>query len=90
VYDAMGQRDSALALYERADRIRGLGWTSDQMLYYGPNLKRLGELSEERGDTAQAVEYYDRLIELWRDADPELQPIVEEVRDRLVALVGER
>lgn len=90
VYDATGQRDSALAVYERADGIRGFGWAIDQMIYYGPNLKRLGELAEERGDTARAVEYYDRLIELWRDADPELQPIVEQVRGRVAALVGER
>jgi tetratricopeptide (TPR) repeat protein/predicted Ser/Thr protein kinase len=89
VYDAMGQRDSALALYGRAAEIRGAGWAFDQMPYYGPNLKRLGELAEERGDTAKAVEYYDRLIDLWRDADPELQPIVDEVRSRLADLAGE-
>ena len=85
----MGQRDSAVALYGRAAEIRGAGWAFDQMPYYGPNLKRLGELAEERGDTAKAVEYYDRLIDLWRDADPELQPIVDEVRSRLADLAGE-
>ncbi len=40
----------------------------------------------ERGDTANAVEYYNRFVDLWRDADPELQPIV---RERLARLVGE-
>jgi hypothetical protein len=57
-------------------------------LYYGPNLKRLGELYEQRADTARAVRYYNRFIELWQSADPELQPLVDEVRSRLADLVG--
>ncbi len=51
--------------------------------------RRLGELHEQRGDTAKAVEYYNEFVELWRDADPELQPQVEDVKRRLAALVGE-
>jgi len=39
VYDAAGQTDSALALYERAAGIRGFSWTIDQMVYYGTNLE---------------------------------------------------
>ena len=88
VYDDMGERDSALAVYERVDAIRGAGWVDDQWPYYGPNLKRLGELYEERADTARAMRYYNRFIELWQSADPELQPLVEEVRSRLADLVG--
>ena len=34
------------------------------------------------GDRAAAVEYYGRLIKLWKDAGPELQPIVRDVRER--------
>ena len=51
--------------------------------------RRLGELYEQRGDTAKAVEYYNEFVELWKDADPELQPQVEDVKRRLAALVGE-
>ena len=53
-------------------------------------LKRLGELYEQRGDTDKAVEYYNEFVELWKDADPELQPQVEDVRERIAKLVGER
>jgi cytochrome c-type biogenesis protein CcmH/NrfG len=45
-----------------------------------PSLRRLGELREQRGDTAKAVEAYTKLLALWRRADPELQSIVESVR----------
>ncbi len=57
----------------------------------GPRLqpKRLGELYEERNDRDKAVEYYNELVELWKDADPELQPQVEDVRGRIARLEGE-
>ena len=58
--------------------------------WYPFALRRLGELYEARGDRDQAVEYYQRFIDLWRDADAELQPQVDDARQRLVALVGER
>jgi serine/threonine-protein kinase len=52
--------------------------------------RRLGELYEARGDRERAAQYYHEFVELWKDADPELQPQVTEVRKRLSALVGER
>jgi hypothetical protein len=53
------------------------------------SLKRLGELHEARGERKKAVEYYTRFVEQWRDADPELQPGVREVRQRLARLAAE-
>ena len=35
---------------------------------------------EQRGDTAKAIYYYGKLVDLWKDADPELQPRVEAAR----------
>jgi tetratricopeptide (TPR) repeat protein len=55
----------------------------------GQTYKRIGELYEARGDTAKAVEYYNQFVELWNDADQELQPIVRDVRERIARLVGE-
>jgi eukaryotic-like serine/threonine-protein kinase len=49
-------------------------------------LERYAALSEEVGDTAAAVEAYRRFIDLWSEADPELQPRVEVARARLAAL----
>ena len=43
----------------------------------------------ELGGGARALEYYGRFVELWKDADPVLQPTVREVRGRTAALAGE-
>ena len=51
--------------------------------------RRLGELYEQRGDRDKAVSYYNEFVELWKDADPELLPQVEEARRRIANLVGE-
>lgn len=49
-------------------------------------LRRLGELYEQKGNRAKAVEYYSRFVELWKNADPELQPRVAEIRARVARL----
>jgi tetratricopeptide (TPR) repeat protein len=50
---------------------------------------RLGEAYEARGEREQAIDYYSRLVDLWQDADPELQTVVSDVRQRIARLVGE-
>ena len=45
--------------------------------------KRLGEPCDAKGDTARTVANYQRFVELWKDAEPELQPRVQAVRARL-------
>ena len=49
-------------------------------------LRRLGELHEARGDREAAAKYYQKFVTLWKDADPELQPVVDDVRRRLSRL----
>ncbi|HXY69493.1 MAG TPA: hypothetical protein VEH62_08590, partial [Gemmatimonadales bacterium] len=51
-----------------------------------PVYRRLGELYEAKGDRARALDYYGRFVDLWKNADPELQPAVREVRQRLSRL----
>ena len=90
-YDRAGQRDSALVYYERFATLpplrppAGVPWSSLPQAY-----KRLGELYEEKGDRAKALEYYGKFVDLWKDADPELQPVVRDVRQRMARLAGER
>ncbi|MGW8266390.1 MAG: hypothetical protein ACWGSQ_08485, partial [Longimicrobiales bacterium] len=48
--------------------------------------ERVGYLSEEIGDTATALEGYRRFVQMWADADPELQPRVRAARERIAAL----
>lgn len=46
-------------------------------------MKRLAELYDARGETSKAAAMRGRLLQLWRRADPELQPVIAEVRARL-------
>lgn len=56
----------------------------------GPALERLGRLYDERGEAEKAAEYYARLVELWADADEELQPRVRAAQTRLEEIVRTR
>jgi tetratricopeptide (TPR) repeat protein len=47
----------------------------------------LAQLYEAMGEPVKAADQTAEFIELWRDADPELQPIVEEARANLRRLV---
>ncbi len=88
-YDRAGRPDSAVALYERALATPSVYGARYEVSWYPHALRRLGELHESLGNREQAIDYYQRFIELWKDADPELQPQVEDVKRRLAALVGE-
>jgi tetratricopeptide (TPR) repeat protein len=46
----------------------------------------MARTSDRMGDRAAAVKYYRLLIELWRDADPALQPLVSNAERRVTAL----
>jgi tetratricopeptide (TPR) repeat protein len=89
VYDRLGQRDSALAVYRRYVDTPGLD-RGGELINLAPSYRRLGELYEARGDRDDALIYYDKLVDLWKDADPELQPIVRDVKARIARLAGEK
>ena len=56
----------------------------------GPVLRRLGGLYEAKGDTARAIDRYERFVAIWQRADPELQPQVAEIRTRIARLQARR
>jgi eukaryotic-like serine/threonine-protein kinase len=88
--DREGQADSALVLYHRAvETPNVVGRFAADPNALAPSYKRLGELYEAKGDRKRAAEYYGRFVELWKDADPELQPGVKEARGRLARLAQE-
>jgi tetratricopeptide (TPR) repeat protein len=60
-------------------------------LSYAPfaHLRR-AELALRLADTAASAEQYARFLELWKDADPELQPLVAAARERLTRLSAHR
>jgi len=51
---------------------------------------RRAELDLRLADTTGSAEEYARFLELWKDADPELQPIVAAARERLTRLSAHR
>lgn len=48
----------------------------------------LGRIYEGTGRTAEALEAYRYVLEAWRGADPELQPVAEETRRAVTRLSG--
>jgi tetratricopeptide (TPR) repeat protein len=85
-YDIAGQPDSAIANYERYVTDRSFWAIYAKSYQLAPAYERLGALYERQGDRAKAVYYYGKLVELWQDADPELQPRVEAARRAIEAL----
>jgi tetratricopeptide (TPR) repeat protein len=84
-FDVTDQPDSAIAEFERFVD------TADPFMRSKPDFlagsyKRLGELYETKGNTARAIENYQKFIDLWNDADPELQPAVRSAKARLEEL----
>ena len=89
-YDHAGERDSALAVYERYVTTPWLRRRGGDSWWLATAYGRLGELYEQRGDTTNAIRYYAKLVDLWRDADPELQARVEAARRAIEALSTDR
>src|SRR5256885_3560331 len=48
--------------------------------------KRLGEIYEAKNDLPRAASYYSKFLDLWKNADPALQPKVQDVKRRLAAI----
>jgi tetratricopeptide (TPR) repeat protein len=85
-YDLDGKPDSAITNYERFLNTPMLERTGIDGAFLPAVHKRLGELYEAKGQRDKAVQHYRAFIELWKDADPELQPRVTDARQRVAAL----
>ena len=86
------RRAELLAHEGREDE--ALGWFGSiaeraayELVYLAPAHLRQAEIYDRRGDRDAAVKHYRRFIDLWGNADPELQPAVNKARERLAALV---
>jgi tetratricopeptide (TPR) repeat protein len=88
-FDQAGAADSAEAYYRAGVEAPATGEDPEDATFYPLALRRLGEFAEQRGDRASALGYYERFVDLWRDADPELQPEVAAARRRIAALTAE-
>ena len=85
LFDLANQPDSAIAHWEAYLNYPTHEAGRDAVFLPGIH-KRLGELYEAKGATQKAISHYTAFIELWKNADKELQPKVTEARTRLTAL----
>ncbi len=86
-YDLAQQPDSAIAaLTQYVESTALLGRPGSDQFFLGGSYKRLGELLEAKGDRERAAHYYTKFLDLWKNADANLQPNVAEVRRRLIRL----
>jgi tetratricopeptide (TPR) repeat protein len=87
-FELLQQPDSAIIAYERIVNLPSMD-NEERHLTYPAALRRLGELYDNKGDRKKALEYDGRLVDLWKDADPELQGVIRDVRRRMAELAGE-
>jgi tRNA A-37 threonylcarbamoyl transferase component Bud32/tetratricopeptide (TPR) repeat protein/TolB-like protein len=86
-FDRAEMPDSAIAAFEHFMNTPAVGrWTVTDNWNLAWISKRLGELYEAKGNRAKAAAYYTKFVDLWKNADPELQPKVAQVRARLARL----
>ena len=90
MFDEAGRADSALAYYEDylETPYNFRFWIDSEHL--AQVHERLGQLYDERGDLESSALNHAAFVELWADADPELQPRVRAARARLEEIVRER
>jgi tetratricopeptide (TPR) repeat protein len=82
-YDQANNADSTVLYLERYLGVMADSRINADTWMLGPAHKRLGELYEARSDFKKAAEHYAAFVELWKRADPDLQPKVADARARL-------
>ena len=82
-YVVAGKPDSAIATYERYLRTPWQRRYETDGIELGFAMERLGALYQQQRDSAKAADLYMALLQLWRRADPELEPLLADVRRRL-------
>jgi eukaryotic-like serine/threonine-protein kinase len=88
-YDLSDQSDSAVAVYERYVSTPWMFRVNFDGRWLPEIYNRLGLLYENRGERKKSAEYYGRFIDLWKNADPTVQPRVAEAKRRLASVTGE-
>lgn len=86
-FESLQRPDSAIVAYEAYLRSTNPEQLRTDARELARTYKRLGELYEAKGDTKRAIQRYGDFVELWKNADAELQPKVTQVRERITALL---
>jgi tetratricopeptide (TPR) repeat protein len=85
-YMKAGNLDEAISTYEKIPLLTTgrLNWGH----VYAQSYYNLGKLYEQKGWKGKAIENYKRFVTLWKDADPQFQPLVEDAKKQLHNLEG--
>jgi serine/threonine protein kinase/Flp pilus assembly protein TadD len=84
-YEQSGETDKAISEYEGLTTFSPI--SKEPFLVHPKYYYRLAKLYEKKGMKTKARENFERLLDLWKDADPGL-PEVEDAAKRLAALKG--
>lgn len=82
----------AMSLQETGRGQEAIGWFATletspyELVFRAPSHLHRAQIYEQSGDRERAIEHYRAFVELWSDADPELQPTVEQARAALARL----
>jgi len=83
-YDQFIRAELLYTLGRDGEALQAYRGIADHLFHSGaPAHLRLAEIYERQGERQKAREHYARFAELWKDADPELQPLVEDARRRM-------
>ena len=92
-HDLAGNADSAIVLYQSyVSRVTDLGF---RLFWLDPahlaeTYEALGRNFENRRQADSAAKYYQSLLDLWKNAEPALDPKKNSVRDALARVSGEK
>ncbi|MDP9178063.1 MAG: hypothetical protein M3O61_10330 [Gemmatimonadota bacterium] len=89
-FERSARADSAIAWYERFLEAPRLPVNDSDALWLAHVYERLSFMYEAKGNRSAASRFLQRFIDLWSDADPELQPRVAAARARLKSLRAAR
>lgn len=89
--DRGGHADSAAAVYQSTLEAPLTAANAGEDSFWQPlALLWLGEYYQSKGNRGKALQYLQQFTGQWKDADPDLQPKVQEAKRRIAELTGER
>jgi tetratricopeptide (TPR) repeat protein len=83
----LGRYEEAVGWYATIPRVKM--WHQQDVLLHAPVFRGRAQALDALGRQEEALHYYRRFVTRWQDADPHLQPQVEEARQRIRELERE-
>lgn len=82
-YFRKGDLDKSIEKYEYLITSKEFGWEAQE--YWIQSHYRLGKIYDKKDDVEKAIQYYQRFLDIWKEADPDIPELIE-ARERLKAL----